>query len=390
MKIALCTDNFFPATRGTENAVHNIALSLVTLGNEVCVFAPLKGYEKYGPFDYNKLPYRVERSHSLKVAFDEQINFPHLSPCFKRSLRDFSPDVVHAHTPFNIGNFCISYAKNNNIPSVLTIHTKFSYSYNLHVPFGNNNMLHKVIVKSLQKPIKKALMKADCVTVVSQSTIEEEISQYGVYKKIFVVRNGFPLKKDDNEQSNNISENVIRLCFAGGISREKNIRFILNTCRLLKERSIPYSLHLYGNGKDEKMYKSIASDLCIMPNVTFAGKKDREELMKLYEREDIFLFPSVFDNDSLAAIEARAKGVITLAIKNTGPSERIRDGIDGFCLDNSPVSFADKIQELYYMKTDKPNDFMALKNNAKNQKVHSWDEIAAQYLDIYKELLTNR
>ena len=77
-----------------------------------------------------------------------------------------------------------------------------------------------------------------------------------------------------------------------------------------------------------------------------------------------------------------------MAIKNTGPSERIREGIDGFCLDNSENAFADKIQELYNMKLNAPDEFLKLKNNAVNQIVLSWDEVAKQYLEIYRELLT--
>ena len=163
---------------------------------------------------------------------------------------------------------------------------------------------------------------------------------------------------------------------------------MLRVCKLLSDRSIPYSFDLFGEGQDEKLFKAMASKMNLLPNVSFRGMKKHQELFSLYEKKDIFLIPSIFDTDSLAAVESRSKGLITLAIKNTGPSERIREGIDGFCLANSENAFADKIQELYNMKLNAPDEFLKLKNNAVNQIVLSWDEVEKQYLEIYRELLT--
>ena len=59
MRIAICTDNFYPTSRGTENAVNSIASSLISLGNEVYVFAPLKGKDDGD----KKLPYKIERAY---------------------------------------------------------------------------------------------------------------------------------------------------------------------------------------------------------------------------------------------------------------------------------------------------------------------------------------
>lgn len=384
MRIAICTDNFYPTSRGTENAVNSIASSLVSLGNEVYVFAPLKGKDDGD----KKHPYKIERAYSLPVMCDEQINFPRITHRFKKELNSFAPDIIHAHTPFNVGNYCIDYAKKKNIPSVLTIHTRFSYTYDMHVPFNKNNLLHKIVVKSLMTPVKKAVAKADCVTTVSNSCIKDEINHYGVSKNVVVVRNGHSIQSNEKKQCESLTDDAIHLCFAGNISREKNIAFMLRVCKLLSDRNIPYSFDLFGEGQDEKMFKAMASKMKLLPNVSFRGKKKHKELFSLYEKKDIFLFPSIFDNDSLAAIESRSKGLITLAIKNTGPSERIREGIDGFCLDDSENAFADKIQELYNMKINAPDEFLKLKNNAVNQIVLSWDEVAKQYLEIYKELVT--
>lgn len=247
-----------------------------------------------------------------------------------------------------------------------------------------------MIVKALMHPIKKSAKNADCITTVSKSAIDEEISTYGVNKNVIVIRNGYKVSENPREHNtSNSFSNTINLCFTGNISREKNIGFILNVCKVLTDRKVPYRLNLFGMCIEES-YKTMVKEMNISSNVHFRGKLPQKELFDLYSDEDIFLFPSIFDNDSLAAIEARAKGVITLAIKNTGSSERVRDGIDGFCLNNSPLVFADKIQELCAMKFSQPEEFLALKNNAKEQKVLSWNEIAKQYLNIYNNLLKNK
>ena len=40
------------------------------------------------------------------------------------------------------------------------------------------------------------------------------------------------------------------------------------------------------------------------------------------------------------------------------------------------------------MKINAPDEFLKLKNNAVNQIVLSWNEVAKQYLEIYRELIT--
>ena len=43
-------------------------------------------------------------------------------------IDDFKPDIVHSHTQGMLADYANKYAKKNNIPSVTTAHTKFSYS----------------------------------------------------------------------------------------------------------------------------------------------------------------------------------------------------------------------------------------------------------------------
>ena len=96
------------------------------------------------------------------------------------------------------------------------------------------------------------------------------------------------------------------------------------------------------------------------------------------------LFPSIFDTDGLVVKEAAAKGTPSLVIKNTGAAEQIEDGVNGWALDNDIDAFADKIEELYNLKRDHFDEFIALRSRTQEKKIPSWDEIAMQYLALYQ------
>ena len=117
----------------------------------------------------------------------------------------------------------------------------------------------------------------------------------------------------------------------------------------------------------------------------FLGRLDKQELGLHYGKSDIFLFPSIFDTDGLVVKEAAAKGTPSLVIKNTGAAEQIEDGVNGWALDNDIDAFADKVEEIYNMKKNFPNEYLALRESTKNKPIPLWKDIADEYLALYRQ-----
>ncbi len=87
--------------------------------------------------------------------------------------------------------------------------------------------------------------------------------------------------------------------------------------------------------------------------------------------------------------EANKFGTIALVVKDTGASEQIRDGINGYALDEDENTFADKIEDLYRLKTEHFDEYLELRKGCKNKPIPSWTDIATQYLDLYQNKYSN-
>jgi N-acetyl-alpha-D-glucosaminyl L-malate synthase BshA len=95
--------------------------------------------------------------------------------------------------------------------------------------------------------------------------------------------------------------------------------------RIAKE--IPARLMLIGDGPDRSAAEYLAHRLGVFNQVLFLGKQDNvNELLPL---ADLMLMPSEMESFGLAALEAMACGVPTIATNVGGVSELIDDGVTG-------------------------------------------------------------
>lgn len=395
MNIALCTDTFIPIMGGTGMVVNALANEYIQKGHNVAVFTSDMSLKNIND---SLLPYKVYRTHSYKMFPGVHTPFPNRDKCFNKKLYEFSPDVIHSHTPYAIGWWGIVRAKELHIPSVLTTHTYLNYMNDIQVPFSKKNPIHKAIVKQLSLQPKKASANCSILTAVSKSVVDAEIRKvYKLSRNVEIVRNGYTVNTEQNSTSNASyhMDNKITLAYAGQIDKTKNIAFSLWVCAELKKRSIPFEFNLAGavNSKftlpfaknDMDRYIKLSKELGIESSVHFLGRLDKQELDLHYGKSDLFLFPSVYDTDGIVVKEAAAQGTPSLVIKDTGAAEQIEDGVNGWALDNDIDAFADKVEEIYNMKKNFPNKYLELRESTKNKPIPLWKDIANEYLALYQQ-----
>ena len=384
-----------PHMGGIEAVTNALANEYVRLGHNVAVFTSDMSLKN---IDDSTFSYKVYRTRSYKVLPGVHTPFPERDKKFNKSLCDFAPDVIHAHTPFAVGWWGIVKAKELKIPSVLTTHTYLNYMNDTQVPFSKTNPLHKAIVKQLSKQPAKASKNCSVLTAVSKSVIKNEIRDvYHLDRDVVVVRNGYNVQKDyikENGVPYVLNKNKIIISYAGQIDKTKNIAFSMFVCAELKKRSVPFEFVLAGSvnkklnfpfsKNDMEKYIMMSKKLGIYDSVRFVGRLDKQQLCEHYRTSDLFLFPSVYDTDGIVVKEAAAEGTPALVIRNTGAAEQIEEGVNGYALDENTDKFADKIEELYQLKKKSPNEYLKLRESTKNKPIPSWRDIAGEYLRLYR------
>ncbi len=369
MKIAIFTDSFLPGVGGTENAVLNFALALAK-EHEVMVLAP-----KYRrAFDDNAYPFKIVRAKSVKITDNDFWAMPKLTKSLKVALKEFNPDILHTQTLGMMADFANRYGKKNNIPVVCTAHTKYRYCY-MH------DLKCKLLTDMVIKRIIKRANGADKLCAVSDSMAEELIS-YGAKTKATAIKNGCNLKCNDQVIKPSF-DGKFNFLYVGLISTIKNLDFTLKALAEVKKIRDDFSFTLVGRGSDEKKLKKLTKKLGLENNVVFVGViRDRNLLEKYFVNSELFLFPSIFDNDSLVILESACYGTPALVLENTGSSERIVNEQTGFTAKNDLNAYANRILELM----DEREKLRTVGKNA-SSIFSTWENTTKQYIELYEEML---
>jgi glycosyltransferase involved in cell wall biosynthesis len=153
----------------------------------------------------------------------------------------------------------------------------------------------------------------------------------------------------------------------------------------VKEKNSQFIFNIVGRGSDVKKFQNLTKELGLEEQVNFVGVvKDKKVLNSYYSNADLFLFPSVFDNDALVLLEAGFQGTPSLVLRNTGSAERIVENESGFATENDLDAYANKILELMQDKS------LLEKVGERAKSIYTpWEDTVIKYLDFYKQTIKN-
>ena len=152
--------------------------------------------------------------------------------------------------------------------------------------------------------------------------------------------------------------------------------------RVARER--PAQLVLVGDGPDRSAAEWLAHDLGIQSRVHFLGKQERvNELLPL---ADLLLMPSELESFGLAALEAMACKVPTIATRVGGVPELIDDGVTGLLF---PVGDVEGMATGALSLLGDPKRLNAMREAARQtaKKRFCANLVVPQYVRFYEKVL---
>jgi len=382
--IGMFCDAFFPMIDGVVMVIDNYARRLSKFANVVVIVPEITG-KKY---DDSIFPYKVIRCKSMKIPFcDYSFPTPRITINFKREIEKCKLDIVHIHSPFTIGMYGLKYAKKHNIPKVCTLHSQF-----------DQNLMRLTKSKKVTDQIVKALMKtyreSNEVWTVNKAMVDVLCDDYKYKGTPYIIPNATEMEpiKDINKAKKAINKkyklnsNDRVFLFVGRLNKVKNIIFLVDALRILKNEKFKFKMLFVGFGQDEKMLIDYIKNNNLEKDVIMCGKiTDREELAKIYARADLFLFPSTYDTNSLVQIEAASQKTPTVFIKSV-TSCMVTNMVNGFITSNNVVEYADMIMKV--MKDKKLYNEVA--NNAYKDLYVNWDDVVKMVYDRFLTILNKK
>ena len=366
-------DVYRPDVDGVINCMHNYCLNLYDK-SKLTVIVPKnkKGY-------VDNFPYKINRCKSLKMPIiNNYYGFPKLDKKFKKEIESKQYDIVHFHSPFNMGNYCAKIAKQQNIPLVSTFHTNM---YQIFVDIVKSKRVAGLGCKYLARLYNKC----DEVFVCSP-LVEAQARQCGYTGKITYLPFGTELPKCENVEENiqkanqefNLTDDELVFVYVGRVMKLKRIDFILDSLKLVKEKGIKFKFYVVGKGAYLKKLQKQAAKLGFTENeVIFTGFLPREHFPLILSRADLLLFPSLYDNFGLVKVECAAFDTPGLYIENSCAGYDVNNNHNGYLSKDTIQNYANKIVEIV-------SDRQKLKQvgiNAGKELYISWSDCTKRLLE---------
>lgn len=153
---------------------------------------------------------------------------------------------------------------------------------------------------------------------------------------------------------NGSSAQPLTICCVGTLHEVKGQHFLIEACRLLKDRSVAFRCHFIGDGPDRAELEAQSERAGISDWVTFHGQQTRGEVAAILSGADVVAAPSVPSSDGrregipVALMEAMSTGLPVVASRLSGIPELVEDGVSGLLTPpGDAVALADALEKLW-------------------------------------------
>lgn len=380
--ILLSLDAWYPQISGPNVVVTNYKKYLEQ--NNECKLLVPKYSKKLSAEALEKTGVEVEHIKSVSVVFGGYRNTLPLLDKRALELANESVDIYHSHSPFGLGHFFATQAEKYNKPSILTIHTKYQDDF--------MRCTHsKVLTDFMMQRMMKVIDETDYIWTVSDGA-EKMLREYGYTGDVTVIRNGTDMTLPQNPEQlidrvnreYNLTDEENVLLFVGRIVCTKNLPFVFDALRYVKQRRVPFKMLIVGDGEERKNYQKLIEEWGLENNVIFTGAiYDREYLKAFYMRADLFVFPSEYDTASLCPLEAATFSLPTILLKDCPTAETIKNDFSGYEEKDSSKLWAERIVDILSDKTK----LKEVGSNARKFVYRSWEDVVKEVESNYDSIL---
>jgi colanic acid/amylovoran biosynthesis glycosyltransferase len=149
------------------------------------------------------------------------------------------------------------------------------------------------------------------------------------------------------------SAGPIKFLSIGRLIEKKGFIYLVNACRLLRDRGLDFECKIVGEGPERGSLQESIETNQLEKQVFLAGAMSQPEIVDLLAQSAIFVFPAVHDRfgdtDNLPTvlIEAMASRLALVATDVAGIPEIVHHEKNGILVpEKNPVRLADAIQDL--------------------------------------------
>lgn len=330
-------------------------------------------------FNIGKLSYKL--NNKLKIIYLNN---------FKEKTRNIiKNNIIYLKYYISSNNIKVLIIEGRSTSSLFLFIKFFLQIKIIFVDHGSLNgyKIEKVTIKQkICNAIDQFLIKylSDKIVTLTEREKQEYKKIFNIKdKKILTIHN--PIDEKLLKNQNKYQINSKQIITVGRMDYAKGYEYLIKVAKVVLTKHPDWQWHIYGDG--EGNYKNKIIDLIkqnkLENHIILQG--NHSDIYDLYQNYSFYVMTSRYEGLPMVLLEAKAKKLPIVSFDiNSGPSDIIRDGVDGFLIKSFDCGvMAEKICELI----ETPDLRQKLSDNAHgNLDKFSKDKIIKQWCDLIDSL----
>lgn len=268
-------------------------------------------------------------------------------------LTKFNPDVIHIQTDTKIGYMALSIADKLRCPVVFSVH-----DYYLDRFASDSSVLTWRLKTFFEKKHFCDMIDNSNIIASSNKRAASFVRAAGRNRKVRLIPSATDRSVFNYNNSNDdavrkmrkklrLPQNAVVAVFAGDLSVDKNIEFVLSAFARHIKKTDNIHLLIVGDGTELEHLRDMSKRFKISDRVHFTGMVAHSLMPAIYSACDIYVCSSDDALMSMSFVEAMACGlpVLVKEDKEKFAYNMIKDGVNGFVCRNE-AGFAKYLKKL--------------------------------------------
>lgn len=401
MKILLATFWMVPHVGGVWNYMQQLKEKLESFGHEV----DLLGYgeknnyvhivnkkrsiekNKLLPLINAKLKKQTGASHYAIKHYEINRYFYELGVTYL-GLEKY--DLIHTQDVFS--TVCINRIRPKGTPLVASLHGSVAHELKYHVTHVHKTPNFELACKYFDKLEYDGATSAEFTIVANEWLKNILMNEFRVpAEQLKVFHYGYNieafLRRMEERSSIQRPADKKVIIYAGRLDRIKGVQHLITALSKLKKTRNDWVCWIVGDGNKKVELQAQSKVLGLKKEVLFFGKRD--DVPYLLSISDIFVLPSLLENQPLSVIEAQIAGMAVIVSNAGGLPEIVEHGVTGVISPaGDPRTLCIKINYLLEHEPYRKN----LGSRAKKWGLEHWslDKAVENVLGIYRSAASKK
>ncbi|MDY7080491.1 MAG: glycosyltransferase family 4 protein [Chloroflexota bacterium] len=226
------------------------------------------------------------------------------------------------------------------------------FSWLSGLPFSFTSHAYDIFVSP--EYLDRKLAEAQFAITVSEYNKRYLMDQYGSghESKIHIIRPVIDIRRFTPRPPRSEYQSRLSILSVGRLVEKKGYLFLIEACRILRQRGIDFVCRIAGEGQDRPLLEDAIKRHGLEMSIDLPGDLPHEAIQPLLEQVTVFVLPCVIardgDRDAMPQVlaEAMAREVPVISTTVVGLGELVRDGAGLLVPPRDAQALADAIERI--------------------------------------------